>query len=150
MKLLFTGIICIAALMLNGQDLASVDTSIAYKEDIKISPLQFDRSVRWVACPMTNELFESECTRKYVTDYLSRKVAYPEVAIEQKMEATCKVFFEIDSQGKVGESVIQRCDEEIYGPNLRAALSEIEFDPARVNGTKASKIMSVSIDFSFK
>jgi periplasmic protein TonB len=73
---------------------------------------------------------------------------YPAVAIEKKLEGKVVVAALIDTLGHVAEIKIESSTEPAFNDAAMDAVRATAFDPARFNGYKVAKWLTIPINFA--
>ncbi len=76
------------------------------------------------------------------------QLKYPPIAIEKKLEGKVVVSAFIDTLGKVAEIKVESSTEPIFNDAALDAVRATQFDPARFNGYKVAKWITIPISFA--
>ena len=79
---------------------------------------------------------------------ITSNLKYPAVAIDKKLEGRVVVAAFIDTLGQVAEIKVESSTEPIFNDAAMDAVRATQFDPARFNGYKVAKWLTIPINFA--
>jgi TonB family protein len=102
-------------------------------------------------------LFAASCSRTMGVKYMSdpqpltpivSHIKYPAVAIEKGLEGKVVVAAYIDTLGRVAEIKVESTTEPTFNDAALDAVRATDFEPARFNGYKVAKWLTIPINFA--
>jgi TonB family protein len=116
-----------------------------YIEVSKTPKAQVDQNIPFV---VVEDMPEFPGGREAMLPWIAQNLKYPQTARQQKIEGTVQIIFVVSSEGKVGEVVALRSDNQIFNEEaIRVVSSMPLWKPGSQNGKKVNVYYMLPVEF---